>query len=215
MGITAVPTRKLLLPTLFATLCFTGSADAAVPQFNASCPQGTEVHADKGGPIYINGTKANLKTFNETYYEASGSGVTISLSINPDGTASVSYTAGGGANGMCQVQSASVQEPDETTASAEVDLNGIGMIIKGGPTEGRLFRGEHGKYALIVNAKKDGFVCTGLMKDPPGTKKTMAMSITCTNGARGNASIIQSRSGTKYSVTFTLNEGNGGYVLLQ
>jgi hypothetical protein len=72
---------------------------------NASCPGNIDVHADQGGPVYINGKEGQLKRFNKNYFEAKDatSGVVISLSINPDGTPSVSYTGKGRANGVCQV----------------------------------------------------------------------------------------------------------------
>jgi hypothetical protein len=79
-------------------------AFAKIPLVNATCPGKIEVHADAGGPIYINGKEAKLHVFNENYYEAKGGGVTISLSINPDGSAAVSYTGHGGANGICTVK---------------------------------------------------------------------------------------------------------------
>ena len=81
-----------------------GQAAAKIPLVNATCPGKIEVHADQGGPIYINGKEGKLKVFNENYYEAQGSGVTISLSLNPDGSADVSYTGKGGANGVCTVK---------------------------------------------------------------------------------------------------------------
>lgn len=80
-----------------------GSAHAGIPLTNATCPGSIEVHADQGGPIYINGREAQLQIFNENYYEARGGGVTISLSVNPDGSPSVSYTGRGGSNGVCTV----------------------------------------------------------------------------------------------------------------
>ncbi|GLO12285.1 hypothetical protein PPUJ20028_08660 [Pseudomonas putida] len=46
-----------------------------------------------------------MKKFNENYFEAKGGGVTISLSINPGGSPSVSYTRKNRANGICQVKS--------------------------------------------------------------------------------------------------------------
>ena len=79
-------------------------AFAKIPLVNATCPGNIEVHADEGGPIYINGKEGKLHVFNDNYYEAKGGGVTISLSINPDGTAAVSYTGHGGANGICTVK---------------------------------------------------------------------------------------------------------------
>ncbi len=87
-----------------AALLLAGQAAAKIPLINATCPGKIEVHADQGGPVYINGKEGKLKIFNENYYEAKGSGVTISISINPDGSASVSYTGKGGANGICTVK---------------------------------------------------------------------------------------------------------------
>ncbi|MEK1889387.1 MAG: hypothetical protein AAAB35_17860 [Phyllobacterium sp.] len=83
---------------------FAGTAQAAIPQINATCPNNIEVHADEGGPVYIGGKEAKLKTFNANYYEASLKGVTISISINSDGSPSVSYTKKGAGNGMCSVK---------------------------------------------------------------------------------------------------------------
>jgi hypothetical protein len=87
-----------------AVLTIAGQAAAKIPLVNATCPGKIEVHADEGGPIYINGKEGKLKVFNQNYYEAKGSGVTISLSINPDGSPAVSYTGKGGANGICTVK---------------------------------------------------------------------------------------------------------------
>jgi hypothetical protein len=78
---------------------------SAVPFFNATCPGDIEVHADQGGPIYVNGKEAKLKVFNANSYEATHDHVTISLTINPDGTPDVLYTARGGANGVCTIKS--------------------------------------------------------------------------------------------------------------
>jgi hypothetical protein len=97
------PTMKFLLlvtPLLLAT----GLAHAGIPMFNATCPGKIEVHADQGGPIYINGKEGKFKKFNENYFEAKGAGVTISLSINPDGSPAVSYTGKNRANGICEVK---------------------------------------------------------------------------------------------------------------
>ena len=94
--------KKILLGALL--VCAAGFANAGIPLVNATCPGNIEVHADEGGPIYINGKEGKLKKFNDNYFEAKGSGVTISLSINPDGSASVSYTGKNKANGICQVK---------------------------------------------------------------------------------------------------------------
>lgn len=79
------------------------SARADIPFFNATCPGHIEVHADEGGPVYLNGSEAKLHRFNSNYYEASHGPTTISISINPDGSASISYTRQGAGNGICQV----------------------------------------------------------------------------------------------------------------
>lgn len=94
--------KRLLIGTLVVLAA--GTANAGIPQVNATCPGNIEVHADEGGPIYINGKEAKLKKFSETYFEAKGSNVTISLMVNPDGSPSVSYTGKGKANGVCQVK---------------------------------------------------------------------------------------------------------------
>ena len=79
--------------TAFALLA-ASPAFAKIPLVNATCPGKIEVHADEGGPVYIN----------DNYYEAKGGGVTISLTIRPDGSPDVSYTGHGGANGVCTVK---------------------------------------------------------------------------------------------------------------
>ena len=93
--------KKLLL-TAFS-FCLAGAANAGIPLFNATCPGNIEVHADKGGPVYLNGKKAKLKKSNDNYYEAKGAGITVSISINPDGSPDLSYTGKHGANGICQL----------------------------------------------------------------------------------------------------------------
>ncbi|AIE72746.1 MULTISPECIES: hypothetical protein [unclassified Synechocystis] len=82
---------------------------AAIPLFNATCPGKIEVHADQGGPIFINGKKAQLIVKNPKYYEAklaqgANSDVVISVAINEDDTVIVSYTGKRGANGICTVK---------------------------------------------------------------------------------------------------------------
>ncbi len=80
-------------------------ASAAIQQFNGTCPGGVEVHADQGGPVFINGRETRLKRFNDEYYEASdGRGLTLSINRTPDGGTQVSYTGPGNDNGVCSVQ---------------------------------------------------------------------------------------------------------------
>jgi hypothetical protein len=195
---------------------FAGSAQAEIPMFNASCPHGIEVHADKGGPIFINGKNTKITTSNRNYYEANRHEVTVSVSINADGSPSVSFTGSGGANGMCKVTSFAANESGGHGGGSEaIDVRGNGTIIGGGATSGHLFRGRHGKYALLINATANGFTCSGLMNEPPGTRKSMTVSLSCTDGATGNASILKNRSGSGYSVIFNLSSGNNGNVLFK
>ena len=105
--------KKLLISTF--GLFLANSANAAIPLLNFSCPNDIDVHADQGGPVYINGNEAKLKIFNDNYYEAKGAGVTISISINPDGSPAVSYTGKHGANGVCQAQN--FDQPEQSSSS--------------------------------------------------------------------------------------------------
>ena len=74
---------------------------------NATCPGDIAVHADEGGPVFINSREAKLGVFNDNYYEATDaeSGVTVSVSTDAAGVQTVSYTGKGGANGICTVAS--------------------------------------------------------------------------------------------------------------
>ncbi len=100
----------MLLSCTFVLLssAATAPALAAVPFFNATCPGGIDVHADEGGPVYVQGREAALKRFNDRYAEArdAESGITLSISSGDGGAPQVSYTGRGGANGICQVGSA-------------------------------------------------------------------------------------------------------------
>lgn len=84
--------------------CAAAPCSAALPLLNATCPGGKQVHVDQGGPVFINGKQAKLKRVNNSYYEAVGAGITLSISINPDGSATMSWTGRGRANGICTVK---------------------------------------------------------------------------------------------------------------
>jgi len=94
---------RTLLLAASVSLAAIGAAHASIPFFNATCPTGIEVHADEGGPIYINGKEATLTVFNKKAYEARHGHVTVDLTIAPDGTPSLTYTKDGGANGICTI----------------------------------------------------------------------------------------------------------------
>ena len=88
--------------TALCLLLLAGAAQAGLPTLNYRCPGNIELHTDEGGPAYINGNEAKLKKISDTTYDVMGAGVTISIGINADGTASVMYTGKHGANGICQ-----------------------------------------------------------------------------------------------------------------
>ena len=97
--------RTMFLAALGLMAGVPSIAQAALPMFNGTCPGGLEVHADEGGPVYINGRETRLTRSNDNYFEASDTsiGVTLSISRSPDGSVSMSYTGKGGANGVCTV----------------------------------------------------------------------------------------------------------------
>nr|WP_298131208.1 hypothetical protein [uncultured Pseudoxanthomonas sp.] len=111
--------KSVLIPLSALASLTAFQAHAALPQLNATCPGNIEVHADQGGPVYINGKEATLKASNENYYEARDAklGVTISISRNPDGSTDVSYTGKNRANGVCQVASTAAPKPRPAVAS--------------------------------------------------------------------------------------------------
>ena len=92
--------NRLLVCALLMSCATLAHAD--IPLLNATCPGNIEVQASEGGPVLINGKEATIKKFSESYFEAKGSGVTISVTVEPDGYVSVSYTGKGGANGICE-----------------------------------------------------------------------------------------------------------------
>lgn len=93
--------RNILLSSALV-LAVPVAALAKVPFFNATCGGGIEVHADEGGPVYINGKEAKLKKVGDGYEAIVGSDA-IDFFTNPDGTVSASWTGKHGANGICQV----------------------------------------------------------------------------------------------------------------
>ena len=95
-------------PLIAVLLLASPTAFAAIPGFSATCPGDLSVHADAGGPVFVNGREAKLKTFNENYYEARDeqTGTIISINRNPDGSTAVSYTGKGRANGTCTLEAA-------------------------------------------------------------------------------------------------------------
>ncbi len=69
------------------------AAQAAIPAFNATCGEKTEVMAAAGGPIKIGGKDAKIVTEKDgNYYEAKRGKVTVTLTIAADGALTLAYT---------------------------------------------------------------------------------------------------------------------------
>lgn len=143
----------LLLAALFAT-----SANAAVPFFNATCTGGIEVHADAGGPIYVNGKEAKLKTFNANYYEATYQRTTISVSVNPDGSPGVSYATRGRGNGICTLGVSSKGDP---AASQGMTASQMTAYCKGAASGQYNTRPKNVTASKPMKGAAGGFVVTG------------------------------------------------------
>lgn len=119
---------RLLVSSFALGLALLASpARAEIPFFNASCPGGVDVHADAGGPVYVQGREAVLKRFSDAYVEAKDpqSGLTLSVSRDADGAAQISYTGRDGSNGICQVTATAAasasRPPDQARQRRGID----------------------------------------------------------------------------------------------
>ncbi len=79
---------------------------ASPPKFTGTCPMGITVKSNGSGTVKINGKKASVKTINSNAWDAKGNGVTINIAQDASGLM-LAYTGKGGANGICEVTSAS------------------------------------------------------------------------------------------------------------
>ncbi|MBA4714204.1 MULTISPECIES: lysozyme inhibitor LprI family protein [Citrobacter] len=92
-------TRLMMLALVLAPL----ASMAAAPQaFNFSCASIGGVNSDGKGNVWINGTKATIKTFNENYWEAKSGKNTVSISRKDDGNPEVSWAGPNRKHGICQ-----------------------------------------------------------------------------------------------------------------
>lgn len=123
------------LLSILAVLSIPTMASAGLPQLNATCPGGIEVHADAGGPVYINGKQAAFKKLGDDNYEAKGSGVTVSIGINPDGSLSVMYTGQHGAHGICQVAESGGATSSQPAAGGGVAVKDMARHCAGAAAE--------------------------------------------------------------------------------
>ena len=77
------------------------SIQPRIPVFNAICGNDIDVHANAGGPVFIDGEEAELKKFNDNYFEATRGATTVSISFRPDDTLSLTFSGANRANGIC------------------------------------------------------------------------------------------------------------------
>lgn len=87
--------KPFLLPALLS-LFLVPAAQAAVPQFQASCGGQMEVH-DEDGTVFINGRPAKLEQEGDTYTATSGH-TSVTIHVAPHGATEVTYKTkrGGG-----------------------------------------------------------------------------------------------------------------------
>lgn len=95
--------------------------------------------------------------------------------------------------------------------AADVNVSGNGTIYGGSALNGRIFGQKEGAYALTVSGS--GLTCTGLFRHAPGTVRSESASVHCTDGASGTAVLVRNNSGNGSTLTMTLTNGTGGYVL--
>ncbi len=106
---------------------------------------------------------------------------------------------------------AATHGPDRT--SQKVNLSGTGTFYGGDALRGTITGHREGAYALAFQSTQGSLLCTALIKHVPGTVKSEAAAVHCTNGAAGTAVLARNRSGNGLTMSFTLNDGEGGYVL--
>ncbi len=96
-------------------------------------------------------------------------------------------------------------------AASDVSVSGTGTIYGGAALTGRIFGHKEGAYALSVSG--EGMTCTGLFRHAPGTVGSESTTVHCIDGAHGTAVLVRNRSGNGSTLTMTLTNGTGGYVL--
>jgi hypothetical protein len=153
--------RVLSFVILALCLLTATAAQAKMPFFNATCPGGIEVHADAGGPVYVNGNEAKLKTFNANYYEATYQRTTLSISVNPDGTADVSYKTRGGGNGVCTLADDAASDGAGNASPGGMTAAQMTAYCKGEAAGQYNTRPSNVKADAPIKAVGGGFVVSG------------------------------------------------------
>ncbi len=91
-------TRLMMLALVLTPLTSMAASPLA---FNFSCASIGGVNSDGKGNVWINGTKATIKAFNENYWEAKSGKNTVSISRNGDGNPDVSWAGPDRKHGIC------------------------------------------------------------------------------------------------------------------
>jgi len=155
---------------LFAAVALMGAgwASAEVPQFRATCP--TNILAAGGGnTVFINGRQAQVKENGANAFTATSAGISLDF-VFAGGEPSLSYTAPGGANGMCTVTKFRPAAAAAGGNSGGVATGNMASECKGFASEKfgvrpsyvtvhPAFR-DHGMYSMYGNADGKNFICT-------------------------------------------------------
>lgn len=97
---------------------------------------------------------------------------------------------------------------------ADVNLAGRGILHGGGGSiDGKVFGHKEGAYAVMISGGTHVITCTGLFQSAPMTVKSQSTRLHCTSGASGTAVLSTNRNGQGATLTFTLSDGEGGYIL--
>ncbi len=104
--------------------CAASAAQADMPVFSATCLS-NNIDADRTGTVRFNGMPADVRKFNDNYYEATIEGLTVSITRDGTGRALITFTGSGGANGVCKVLASDVPPPgsvDPLTSTKRVQF---------------------------------------------------------------------------------------------
>jgi hypothetical protein len=154
---------------LSAALLASAAANAAIPQFRATCPTGI-LAAGGGGVVFVNGQQASVKDHGNNSFSATANGVQIDFDFT-GGEPSLSYTAKGGANGMCTVTKFQpAAAPANKQSSSAPSTSNMASECKGFASEKfgvrpsyvsvhPAFR-DHGMYSMYGSADGKNFICT-------------------------------------------------------
>jgi len=161
--------RNIVYAGFGALMLMASTANAAIPDFRASCPTGILV-AGGGNTVFINGKQAQVKQHSGSAFSASAAGVSVDFAFE-GGEPSLSYTGAHGANGMCTVtkfQPAAAQQARQSSGttpnkSMTSECKGFASekfgVRPSYVTVHPAFR-DHGMYSMYGNADGQNFICT-------------------------------------------------------